>query len=165
MGPENRASRKTAGGSPALSDMASETIRAELDKVLENPYFSHSARLSRFLRFAVERAIHGRSDELKEYILGLEVFDRKDTYDPRVDPIVRVEASRLRNKLKKYYLTEGKDDPIEIRIPVGTYAPVFVTREAEKNELAPSDSSRHATPTPTARRNWKSMALIASLAI
>src|SRR5206468_2913810 len=66
---------------------------------------------------------------------------------------------------KKYYLTEGKDDPIEIRIPVGTYAPVFVAREAEKNELAPSDSSRHATPTPTARRNWKSMALIASLAI
>jgi serine/threonine-protein kinase len=165
MGPEIRASRKTVSGSTALSGIASETIQAGLARVLENRYFCHSARLSRFLRFAVERAIQGRSDELKEYIIGLEVFDRKETYDPRVDPIVRVEASRLRSKLKKYYLTDGKDDPIEIQIPVGTYAPVVLARQAEKNEPAPLDSSGDPPPHVAARRDWRIRALILSLAV
>src|SRR4051812_12385666 len=163
MGPEIRASRKTVSGSTALSGIASETIQAGLARVLENRYFCHSARLSRFLRFAVERAIQGRSDELKEYIIGLEVFDRKETYDPRVDPIVRVEASRLRSKLKKYYLTDGKDDPIEIQIPVGTYAPVILARQADKDEPAAPESSGDPPPQVAARRDWRIRALIVSL--
>ena len=61
----------------------------------------------RFLRLAVERALAGQADELKEYLIGVEVFDRKASYDPRVDPIVRVEARRLRAKLKAYYEGDG----------------------------------------------------------
>ena len=64
----------------------------------------------RFLRLTVERALAGQSDELKEYLIGVEVFDRKQSYDPRVDPIVRVEARRLRAKLKAYYEGDGAGD-------------------------------------------------------
>ena len=83
--------------------MRSEEIQAQLRKILASEQFANSDRMSRFLRFTVERAIQGKGDHLKEYLLGVEVFDRKESYDPRIDPIVRVEARRLRSKLKKYY--------------------------------------------------------------
>jgi len=79
--------------------------------------------MGRFLRMAVEWSIEGRGDELKEYLLGVEVFDRKPTYDPRVDPIVRVEARRLRSKLKAYYECDGRADAIVIDFVKGSYAP------------------------------------------
>jgi serine/threonine-protein kinase len=75
--------------------------------------------------FAVERALSGQSEQLKEYVIGVEVFDRKESYDPRVDPIVRVEARRLRSKLESYYAGEGSADELIIEFPKGTYAPVF----------------------------------------
>src|SRR3989442_213167 len=84
--------------------------------------------MGRFLRFTVERAVCGQPDQLKEYVIGVEVFDRNASYDPRVDPIVRVEARRLRSKLKSYYDTEGSDDELIIEFPKGTYAPVFRSR-------------------------------------
>ena len=88
--------------------------RLQLEKVLAHELFARSERMGRFLRFTVERTLEGRSDELKEYLIGVEVFDRKGEYDPRVDPIVRVEARRLRSKLKAYYEGAGKSDSIEI---------------------------------------------------
>ena len=78
-------------------------VRAELDRILRSPGFAHSERMARFLRCVVERAVAGRGEEVKEYLLGVEVFDRKSDYDPRVDPIVRVEARRLRAKLEEFY--------------------------------------------------------------
>ena len=101
-----------------------------LDKILASDAFAHSLRMSRFLRFTVERAVQGQAAELKEYLVGVEVFDRKESYDPRIDPIVRVEARRLRSKLKKYYETEGRNDAVRIEFPKGSYAPVFRTPEA-----------------------------------
>src|SRR6185369_12315898 len=86
--------------------------------------------MARFLRLTVERALAGQAGELKEYVIGVEVFDRKSSYDPRVDPIVRVEARRLRSKLKTYYDTEGRTDEFIIEFPKGTYAPVFRSRSA-----------------------------------
>ncbi|HYO80363.1 MAG TPA: hypothetical protein VES20_03110 [Bryobacteraceae bacterium] len=80
--------------------------------------------MSRFLRFIVEREIAGRGSELKEYTIGLEVFDRPKDYDPRVDPIVRVEARRLRSKLQTWY--ECSNSPIRIELPKGSYVPKFV---------------------------------------
>ena len=68
--------------------------------------------MARFLRLTVERMMAGRAEELKEYLLGVEVFDRKASYDPRVDPIVRVEARRLRAKLKEYYEGDGSADAV-----------------------------------------------------
>jgi serine/threonine-protein kinase len=91
----------------------------------------------RFLRLAVERALEGRSDELKEYSIGLEVFDRPASYDPRVDPIVRVEARRLRSKLSAYYKGDGRNDPIVIEFRPGGYAPEFCLREGVACAPAP----------------------------
>jgi len=85
--------------------------------------------MGRFLRFAVERTLDGKADELKEYLIGVEVFDRKGSYDPRVDPIVRVEARRLRSKLKAYYEGDGREDPIIFEFITGTYAPAIQERD------------------------------------
>ncbi len=86
----------------------------------------------RFLRLAVERSLAGQADQLKEYMIGVEVFDRKASYDPRVDPIVRVEARRLRAKLKAYYEGDGSGDPVLIEFVSGGYAPRLALREAPR---------------------------------
>ncbi len=111
------------------NEVAPEAVRAELDRILASPGFAQSERLSRFLRFAVEETLQGRGDRLKEYFLGVEVFDREETYDPRTDPIVRVEAGRLRAKLARYYETEGSADPVLVAFPKGSYVPVFQHRQ------------------------------------
>jgi len=102
-----------------------EQVRAALDRVLAAPEFVNAARLSRFLRFAVEKALAGGSSELKEYLLGVEVFDRGQDFDPRLDPIVRVEAGRLRSKLQEYYEGGGQGDRVWIVFRKGSYAPSF----------------------------------------
>jgi TolB-like protein/Flp pilus assembly protein TadD len=110
-------------------------IQDQLQRILSSKPFAQSARMSRFLRFTVERAVCGQPDRLKEYVIGVEVFDRKASYDPRVDPIVRVEARRLRSKLKIYYETEGLSDELIIEFPKGTYAPLFRCRGAAPEPL------------------------------
>ncbi|MEO7653319.1 MAG: tetratricopeptide repeat protein, partial [Bryobacteraceae bacterium] len=97
-----------------------------MDKLLSSSAFCQSERMCRFLRFAVGKSLAGEADTLKEYLLGVEVFDRKVSYDPRVDPIVRVEARRLRSKLKKYYESQGREDEIVVEFPTGGYAPKFL---------------------------------------
>jgi len=103
--------------------MEQSAVRMQVDRILAHCLFARSERMGRFLRLAVEWTLDGKADELKEYLIGVEVFDRKVSYDPRVDPIVRVEARRLRSKLKAYYDTEGRSDPIVIEFPRGGYAP------------------------------------------
>ena len=100
-----------------------ESVRAQLEKVLAGSGFSGSERLSRFLRFIVEQALEG--NQLKETLLGIEVFGRKPSYDPRLDGVVRVEAVKLRTRLKEYYETEGALDPVRIDLPKGGYVPCF----------------------------------------
>lgn len=90
----------------------------------------------RFLRLAVERTLAGQADQLKEYMIGVEVFDRKASYDPRVDPIVRVEARRLRAKLKAYYEGDGSADPVLIEFASGGYAPRLALREPPRQTAA-----------------------------
>jgi len=115
---------------PQAPSPAPETIRAQVEKIISSRGFARSGRLSRFLTFAVEQTLAGRSEQLKEQSLGLEVFDRKTDYDPRIDPIVRVEARRLRAKLKAYYTSLGRRDEVVIVFPKGTYVPVFRCRGA-----------------------------------
>src|SRR5277367_2231271 len=115
-----------------------DLIRAELARVLESPIFEQSERLGRFLRFAVEHAISGSEDGLKEYIIGTEVYDRRPPYHPSQDSIVRTEARRLRIKLKEYYESEGRDNPIFIYFRPGSYIPVFRPKVAAScQEIAP----------------------------
>src|SRR5258706_10724953 len=109
---------------------ASEEVRAQLDRILASRTLAGSDQLKRLLRLTVERTISGQSDLLKEYNLGLEVFQRPPDYDPKVDPIVRVQARRLRSKLAEYYAGEGSGDTLVIRIPKGAYIPAFEFRPA-----------------------------------
>ena len=121
----------------AASEVPIESVQAELEGILASNAFSRAGRLSSFLRFVVERTLRGESSELKEYSLGLEVFRRSESYDPRIDPIVRVEARRLRSKLERYYEDEGKDDLVQIELPKGGYAPVFRFRSQQSEEAQP----------------------------
>jgi serine/threonine-protein kinase len=100
-------------------------VRSELEKLLGSETFAQSESLKRFLRYVVEAKLEGREGELKEQVLGADVFERGDAYDPRIDPIVRVQATRLRSKLRDYYLKEGAQAEIVIGLPKGSYVPSF----------------------------------------
>jgi len=113
-------------------------IRTALDHVLASPAFVNAGRLSRMLRFVVERSLEGQGDQLKEYVLGIEVFDRPQEYDPRLDSIVRVEARRLRAKLAEYYEGDGAGDLLRIRLAKGGYAPTFERVSAPDAATVPS---------------------------
>lgn len=126
-----------------------DDIRLQLDRLLASEGFANADRMSGFLRFVVERSLAGESDRVKEYTIGVEVFDRGEGYDPRVDSIVRVEARRLRAKLDEYYSREGQSDPVVIRMRPGSYVPLIELRP-------PASSSSTDGPKPTTRqaRQW-----------
>jgi serine/threonine-protein kinase len=126
-------------------DISSEAIELQLERILGSKPFRTSGRMSRFLKFAVEEFVEGRAGDLKETVLGVEVFDRDTSYDSRADPVVRVEARRLRDKLREYYEGEGVEDRVIIEFPKGGYAPAFRSR------LAPS----------RAPARWPGFALVA----
>ena len=117
-------------GVRSLGEVAPEEILQEVDRISASQCFRNSQRLQRFINFAVQSAVRGSIDQLKEYVLGREVFDRNSEYDPRLDSIVRVEAQRLRRKLREYYETEGATDPVLITFPAGSYVPCFAYRES-----------------------------------
>lgn len=140
-----------------------EEIRAELDRALASQALAGSDQLKRLLRTVVERAIHGQSDLLKEYNLGLDVFQRPPDYDPKVDPIVRVQARRLRSKLGEYYAGEGADSTLIIHIPKGGYVPMFDRRAT--NLTAAADADRVARPGGAHRRIWLAAAAVGIFAL
>ena len=100
-------------------------VREEAQRILASSGFTGSARLCGFLRYIVDETLAGRGSLIKEYPIGVEVYKRKPDYDPKMDAIVRVEAGRLRAKLKQYYANEGRESPVRIELPRGTYTPVF----------------------------------------
>lgn len=129
-------------------------IRAGLVRVLASDAFRAAPQLSAFLSFIVERAVEGRSSELKGYTIAVEAFGRSADFDPQTDPIVRVEAGRLRRALAQYYAGEGAADPLRITMPVGAYVPAFdlIGRpEAEAVALdQPAQEMPVASPPPEA---------------
>src|SRR5437660_9546533 len=98
-------------------DFEPQAARRQLDKVLASSGFARNERLSRFLRFVVERHLEGRDQELKESLIAIEVFGRPPGYDSKQDPIVRTDASRLRARLSEYYMAYGKGAAIIIDLP------------------------------------------------
>ncbi len=104
------------------------TIRAALNRVLTSSDLRGSPRLATFLRFVVEATLAGRAEQIKGYTIAVEALGRPPSFDPQADPIVRVEATRLRRALQSYYSHEGQDDPLRIQIPKGGYVPVFEMR-------------------------------------
>jgi serine/threonine-protein kinase len=109
---------------PLPTDIAAK-VREHLSAILTSDIFVRSARLSRFLRFVVGEALEGRGDQISEYSIGVEVYDRATAFDPRIDSTVRVEAGRLRAKLREYYEAEGTNSVIRIQLPKGGYSPSF----------------------------------------
>jgi TolB-like protein/tetratricopeptide (TPR) repeat protein len=120
--------------------LSEREVRSELDRLLQSALFSQSDRLGRFLRFAIENALAGNTDLLKEYVIGTEVYDRKPPYHPSQDSIVRTEARRLRSKLKEYYESEGKQNPVFIYFRPGTYVPLFRRNETVTRPSPGEDS-------------------------
>ena len=117
-----------AAAAPKVDEPA--VVREHLARILASRAFHQGDRLKRFLSFIVSEAIAGHRNELKEYVVGVQVFGKEESFDPRTDPIVRVQARRLRAKLAQYYREEGRADALIVDLPKGGYAPVFTRREA-----------------------------------
>src|SRR5712691_6085529 len=108
--------------------MDAERVRAQLERILASAAFADAQRASSFLRFVVERALEGRTGEIKESVIAVEVLGRSPSFDSKSDPIVRVEAGRLRDRLSSYYEDEGETDRVLISLPKGGYVPEFSER-------------------------------------
>ena len=121
-----------------------------MERALGGETLSAAPRLSRFLQYVVEKSLVGESDALKEYTIGVEVFDRGDSFDPRTDTIVRVQAGRLRKRLAEYYRAEGRSEPVRVEIPKGGYAPCFRLAAGVEPELR-LEASAHRYGLPIAR--------------
>jgi len=118
----------------------------QLDRILTSRTFRQADRMKRFLAFIVGETIAGRGVQLKEFVVGIEVFGRDNSFDPRNDPIVRVQARRLRAQLARYYREEGLEDDLMIELPKGGYAATFrpvIKSPAPKRSLAQSMVSRN----------------------
>lgn len=129
-----------------------EAERAELQTVLHSPLFSRSPALAHFLSYLCEKTFAGQTDQIKEYSIALDVFDRRDTFDQDTDSIVRVHANRLRKRLSEYYAGEGVGDSIRITIPVGQYVPLFEKTETPAQGPASLEANRHFRPEVEFRR-------------
>jgi Tol biopolymer transport system component len=145
--------------------LSPQVIRSQLDRILGHEIFSRSERLSRFLRYVVEETLAGRGAELKEPVLAAELYGKKVDSKSGDDSTVRVDARRLRDKLREYY-GECARDPVIVTLPKGGYTPVF-----ERNPSAPVPVSLPATTpiqqeqavAPRFRWNWRVLAAGAAL--
>jgi hypothetical protein len=135
----------------ANDNLHRELEKQELQRILNSEVFLRSPAHSQFLSYVCEKYFSGETNQLKEYTIALEALGRQENFQPKVDPIVRVEASRLRNRLKKYYAWEGKNNPVQIMIPAGQYLPVFLhsqpdSTNANNEEVTPLCSSPALAP-------------------
>jgi adenylate cyclase len=136
------------GPSQAQSQPSAEDVRAQLERLVTSPDFDAPARARRFLRYIVEETLAGRADRIKAYSVGTEVFERDANFDAQSDPVVRIEAGRLRRALDHYYLVAGLADPVIIDVPKGAYVPHFTLRAVQ--EVEAMDPRAPATPLPEA---------------
>ena len=122
----NQTANQTGSQVCQVNQATKEEMRQALNRVLNSKHFVHAPMKQKFLRLTCDFHLSGRGAELNEYLIGREVFDRDDSYNPATDPIVRVGAHGVREKLALYYQRDGADDEIRIEIPVGSYEPVFI---------------------------------------
>jgi TolB-like protein len=124
--------------------VSADEVREELSRILSSEGFASAARARRFLSYVVEETLNGRGDEIKELVLGVEVFDRPPDFDPRVDTIVRVEAGKLRKRLEAYYESDSASGGVRIEVPKGSYVPQFgrLPQKAAEPGPAPPRSTR-----------------------
>ena len=115
------------GKSPSadVGEPDTDAVSGALERLLASVDFDASPRSREFLRHVVEETMAGRAEKLSQVEIALRVFKRPDGFDPGLDPIVRIQAVRLRRSLERYYLLSGHDDPVRIELPRGGYVPVL----------------------------------------
>lgn len=137
-----QASGEVTYGSGGGGEPAREDVERQLGRILADPLFGKTQRLGGFLRYSVEAALNGTAHELKEYVIGVQVFERGPSYNPQEDPIVRIMAGRLRARLAEYYQSSGQGDPILIELPRGGYAPRWSWRKGAVPESTRTTGTR-----------------------
>src|SRR5262245_4574163 len=119
----------------ARSELPEAVVRAQLDRILTSQVFSRSQQLRRFLAFIVEQQLAGHGHSIKESVLAHELYGKGTDFDGGADPVVRVDARRLRDKLREFY--DGRSEPIVISLPKGSYVPVFEANSESSAQTAP----------------------------
>ena len=122
-------------------DLPDDLIRPQLDRMLGHEEFIATDKMREFLRFVVEETLAGNARHLKGFTIAMAVFGRDQDFDPAHDPVVRIQAGRLRRAIERYYLVAGADDPVRIDIPKGSYVPVFSTPVASEESSAPAPTT------------------------
>ncbi|MGA2357552.1 MAG: hypothetical protein ABSF66_01025 [Terriglobales bacterium] len=139
--------------------MPEAAVRSELERLLASRSLRDSDLLKRFLRYIVEHTLAGKGDQLKEYRLGVDVFDREASFDPRLDPVVRMAARRLRAKLREHYENAGRDSLVRIEVPKGGYSTIFVAATSSQvalyRDVAGPVDQRNADRPQIILRGWK----------
>src|SRR5450631_1575889 len=118
--------------------LQAELAREHLDEILRSKTFRESQKLCKLLRYLVESALAESPGPPKEQVVGIEVFERRPDWDPQTDSIVRVQVSRLRQKLLEYYANAKRDTGIRIQIRKGSYGAYFVINNAGREEIWPA---------------------------
>src|SRR6476661_4960459 len=121
-------------------------VREQVERMTASTVFRSSPQLATFLWFIVEAALRGQAERLKGYTIGVEVLRRDTSFDPQVDPIVRVEATRLRRAIERYYAGPGANDAITIGLPRGGYAPRIAWRTRAAPPAAPAPQPETLPP-------------------
>jgi hypothetical protein len=138
-------------------------IRAALGRVIASNHISKSPQLANFLRFVVEEKLAGNGSRIKAYTIAADALGRDSSFDPQNDPIVRVEAGRLRRALDHYYMDGGSNDPVVIELPRGHYVPVFRANNPRRTLITRFHAWRRQTG-ELARDNLRLVVLIAVVA-
>lgn len=141
----SRAEWRDGGLQESVVTPAPSEILAEVDRILASPDFDASQRNREFLRYVVDEVLAGRGDRIKAYAIAVAVFNRDDGFDPQADPIVRIEASRLRRSLERYHLLAGQGHRVRIDIPKGGYIPTFAYCGSE---IVRTEEVAHSAPPP-----------------
>jgi adenylate cyclase len=140
--------------SEQIQNLGVENIEQQLQRILDSPEFNAAKQQRKFFKFVAKETLAGRAQEIKGYTIATCVFGRGADFDQNSDPIVSVQASRLRRALERYYLIVGKEDPILIDIPKGTYVPTFYEQTGIKSDTAPYISK---SPVLSFEGSWPSV--------
>lgn len=163
--------KQPSNAAPSGMEPTAAEVRAALERILRSRCFEHAGRASEFLRFVVAQTLAGEADRLKGYAIAIHVFGRPPDFDAQSDPLVRVEALRLRQRLTEYYANEGADDPVRLELPRGGYAVKAVHATAEAQPPAAQPSALPPQPPAAARvgthawAGWATAALATIAAI
>src|SRR5215213_1607707 len=148
-------------------ERSADAVRVALAHILGSPEFVAPERVRSFLSYVVEQTLAGQADQLKGYTIATTVFGRHESFDAQADPVVRIEAGRLRRALERYYLLSGQNAAIRIEVPKGGYVPTFTRRtlpapESLTFEALPAAAVTLPETGTTAAAGWRALAAVAA---